>query len=128
MSKLLLDQGIPFSAASLLAAAGWDAIHVSSVGMQRASDREILDYSADKGRICVTLDADFHMLLAVNDLHAPSVIRIRREGLKGADVAQLLLDIWPIIGEKLRNGEGAMITVNDKNIRVRYLPVSKIHS
>jgi predicted nuclease of predicted toxin-antitoxin system len=120
--KLLLDQGVPYSAASHLTAAGWDAIHTSEVGMQRASDRQILDYSASEERICVTLDADFHMLLAINNLHSPSVIRIRREGLKGEGIARLLLEIWPIVGEKLK--KNAMVTVTDKNIRVRYLPVS----
>lgn len=91
------------------------------VEMQQASDREILDYARMQQRVCVTLDADFHGLLAVNNMESPSVVRIRQEGLKGSDVAQLLRGIWPMIETKVERG--AMVTVTEKNVRIRYLPI-----
>lgn len=124
MIKLLLDQGIPYSAKHLLAETGWDVVHVSDVEMQQASDREILDYAHIQQRVCVTLDADFHGLLAVNNMESPSVIRIRREGLKGVDVAQLLRGVWPMIETKIE--QGAMVTVTEKNVRIRYLPILSV--
>lgn len=121
MIKLLLDQGIPYSTVRLLAETGWDVVHVSDIQMQQATDQAILDYASERKRVCVTLDADFHGLLAVNNMETPSVIRIRQEGLKGADMAKLLRGIWPMIETKIE--QGAMVTVTEKNIRIRYLPI-----
>lgn len=38
MIKMLLDQGLPRTAASLLRERGWDVQHVSERGMSRAED------------------------------------------------------------------------------------------
>nr|WP_258003931.1 DUF5615 family PIN-like protein [Fischerella thermalis] len=40
--KLLLDQGLPRSAATLLSEAGIDAVHVAEIGLSAADDRDIL--------------------------------------------------------------------------------------
>ena len=58
MKRLLLDQGLPRSSAASLKQAGWDAIHVSEIGMSRADDVDILQRARAEARICVTLDAD----------------------------------------------------------------------
>lgn len=119
--RLLLDQGLPRSAAGLLNDAGWDVRHVGACGLGQASDAEILAFGlADRRAIC-TLDADFHALLALGEAVAPSVVRIRREGLRGADVAALLLAIHDRINAALQRG--AAIVVTDRAIRIRYLPL-----
>ena len=103
--------------------AGWEVTHVSDIQMDRSTDEAILVYARDNDCICVTLDADFHTLLAINHYTQPSVIRIRQEGLNGAMLTQLLRDIWPKVEEVLKNG--AMITVTEKTLRIRRLPVFK---
>lgn len=120
MNRILLDQGLPRSAAVALREAGWDVEHVSDLGMSQSSDRSILDFARTHGRTVVTLDADFHALLAVANESGPSVIRIRQEGLKGREVAALLLAIWSRIETQIQRG--AMVTVTEKTIRVRNLP------
>jgi predicted nuclease of predicted toxin-antitoxin system len=119
----LLDQGLPRSTGAFLAKAGWDVTHVAEIGMSRAGDSEILERAKVEQRVCVTLDADFHALLATSRKRGPSVIRIRREGLKAGELATLLQSAWPDIEEAL--GVGAMVTVTDKSIRVRKLPIVK---
>ena len=89
--------------------------------MQRASDRQIIDYAREHSRICITLDADFHQILALQNANSPSALRIRQNGLKAPDVARLLRTIWPIIEPKL--SRHAMITITETNIRIRYLPI-----
>lgn len=121
MIRVLLDQGIGRSAGPELAAAGWDVRHVRDIGLQRASDREILDHARDDKRVVCTLDADFHALLAVSGERAPSVVRIRQEGLSGVSLARLLLRIWPHIAGSLDSG--AVVSVTEQSIRVRRLPV-----
>jgi predicted nuclease of predicted toxin-antitoxin system len=49
--------------------------------MAMTSDKEILVWSLEQNGILVTLDADFHAILAVSGAAGPSVIRIRRQGL-----------------------------------------------
>lgn len=121
MKRLLLDQGLPRSTATLLVREGWDACHVSDVGMSRASDLNILDRAEAERRVCVTLDADFHALLATRGAKGPSVVRIRKEGLDGVALARLLEELWPRIESALDTG--AMVVVTERSVRTRRLPV-----
>lgn len=121
MKRLLLDQGLPRSSAALLVQQGYDAVHVSDIGMSRADDLDILERARAEGRVCVTLDADFHSLMAIRGARDPSVIRIRKEGLDAAALAGLLQAIWPGIDAAL--GDGAMVTVTDRSVRTRRLPI-----
>lgn len=98
-----------------------DVIHTIDVGMERATDSEIIDYARTNNLCCVTLDADFHSIIAVANEHSPSVIRIRQEGLKGEDVASLLQRIYPDIKSGLEGG--ALVTVTEKSVRIRQLPI-----
>jgi predicted nuclease of predicted toxin-antitoxin system len=81
--NLLLDQGLPRSTVGHLAAGGIAAEHVSDLGMSTWTDEAILEAGRQRNAVVVTLDADFHRLLALSRSMRPSVIRIRMEGLKG---------------------------------------------
>jgi len=119
--KILLDQGMPRSAVAHLKDGGWDAVHAYDIGLGRASDSIILERARQDGRIVITLDADFHALLAITNAAAPSVIRIRQEGLRGTALAELLLRIWPQIERQIL--QGAMVTITKTSIRIRQLPI-----
>jgi len=47
-------------------------------------------HARERGQIVVTLDADFHAQLALTGAASPSVIRIRIEGLRAEELADLL--------------------------------------
>ena len=64
--KLLLDQGLPRTAARLLSEAGIETIHVGDVGYATADDADIIEFARPGGFVIVTLDADFHALLALS--------------------------------------------------------------
>jgi predicted nuclease of predicted toxin-antitoxin system len=49
--KLLLDQGLPLSAAALLRNAGIDTIHVGEIMMSEAEDAEIIARAKAEGRV-----------------------------------------------------------------------------
>jgi len=119
--KPLLDQGLPRSTVSQLTKTGIEALHVGEIGMAAAEDAEILAFAEQHSRVVVTLDADFHALLARSGGVGPSVIRIRIEGLQAAGLADLLGDVLEICREDL--GKGAMVSVTEKAVRVRRLPL-----
>lgn len=98
-----------------------DAIHVGDVGMAASSDDGILQLARTQDRIVVTLDADFHALLALSDSRKPSVIRIREEGLKGPALCQLILKIWGQFSEPLT--QGCVLSATLSQVRLRSLPI-----
>jgi predicted nuclease of predicted toxin-antitoxin system len=124
--RLLLDQGLPRTTALHLKDQGWDVLHVGDIGLSKAKDLELIEYAKENGRVIVTLDSDFHAYLAVNNAEAPSVIRIRREGLKALEMAELIFVVWPKIEMAVRRG--AMVTVTEESIRVRTLPILSVKS
>jgi predicted nuclease of predicted toxin-antitoxin system len=119
--KLLLDQGLPSSAAALLRNVGIDTIHVGEIEMSAAADIEIIQTAKEENRIVVTLDADFHTLLALAEATSPSVIRIRIERLRAAALVTLLLQVTDECAEEL--SQGAAVTVEPGRIRTRCLPL-----
>ena len=125
MTRLLLDQGLPHSTLKYLDIPSWDVQHVSDIGLSRATDRDILHAARNDSRTIVTLDTDFHTILALDSAASPSVIRIRREGLKGRELAELLFAVWPKIEKDIL--QGAMITVTESSVRIHKLPVSRKH-
>lgn len=123
MIKMLLDQGLPRTAASLLRERGWDVQHVSERGMSKAEDAAIIALARQEQRMVVTLDADFHALLAVAGATGPSVLRIRMEGLKADQVAALIERVLVLASDEL--SQGAMITLAEGKVRIKLLPVAK---
>src|ERR1700688_4169515 len=119
--KLLLDQGLPRTAVLHLRSADVEAVHVGEKALATASDAAILDIARREQRIVVTLDADFHALLVLSGAAAPSVIRIRIEGLRAEHLASLLVDVLKLCEDDLRHG--AMVSVTENGVRVRRLPL-----
>ena len=121
MMRLLFDQGLPRSAAEILRNKGWDIQHTGEVGLSRATDRQILEYARNERRIVITLDSDFHAILAVENLDSPSVVRIRKEGLKAPELVKLIERIWSRIGQQL--DDGAIASITERAMRIRKIPL-----
>ncbi len=119
MTSLIFDQGLPRSAAAILIHKGYNVVHVADLGLSEATDMEIIQYAHKEERTIVTLDADFHALLKIGGHSRPSVIRVRLEGLKGKELAELLEQVIPVVDSDLRRG--ALVTVNEKTIRIHRL-------
>lgn len=119
--KVLLDQGLPRSAAERLRSRGIDAIHTGEVGLASAHDRAIIEWSDREGRAIVTLDADFHAILAISGRNQPSVVRIRIEGLDAGATADLIVAV--LAQAKAELASGAVVTVSEDRFRIRRLPL-----
>jgi len=70
----------------------------------------------------VTLDADFHALLAVQGSASPSVIRIRREGLSAEALSDLLVHLLGYHDAVLRSG--VALSVRAHLVGIRKLPLT----
>jgi predicted nuclease of predicted toxin-antitoxin system len=117
--KILLDEGLPSRAAALLRDRGIDAVHLTEVAEASTADHVILEEARNSGRIVVTLDADFHALLAVQGSASPSVIRIRREGLSAEDLRDLLVHL-------LSDHEAALLSGVALSVRAHLVGIRKL--
>lgn len=121
MISLLLDQGIPRSTTAILRDSGFSVEHVADIGMSTVTDIAIIEYARQKQRGIVTLDADFHALLAVSGAANPSVLRIRKEGLRGPEMAKLVRKALKLVSTEWNCG--FLVTVTDTSIRLHRLPI-----
>lgn len=123
--KFLLDQGLPRSTVQHLHDAGLEAEHVGNLGLSTASDEAILDEGRKRDAVVVTLDSDFHALLALSNSPSPSVIRIGVQGLKGDSVARMIQHVARATKNDLV--AGAAVTVTDRRLALRRLPLLANH-
>ena len=121
--KLLLDQRLPRSAASILRQKQIEPTHVGELDMQTASDQRIIEYARENSFSIVTLDADFHALLAVARAASPSVIRIRVQPLKAPQAVSLILLILERFGYEIQ--QGCLVSVTPNSFRIRRLPIDR---
>ena len=121
--KLLFDESCPKSAAERLRELGHDAVHTSEINLSGAPDPDVIARALADKRVLITLDADFHSLLALSGASAPTTIRIRAERLKGADCAELVARVTAACAADI--DLGAAISVDLQRVRVRLLPLKR---
>ncbi len=122
MKRVLLDQGLAPRAAALLRTRGWEAVHVSEAGLERADDPGILEFARQRGMTCVTLDHDFHAHLALSLAGSPSVIFVRIEGLSAERQAELIEAVWEACAEAI--AAGAAVSTDGVTVRLHRLPLA----
>jgi predicted nuclease of predicted toxin-antitoxin system len=113
--------GISMSTVNWLRTQGYDVLHLSEEGLQRAADKEILEKAGTEERVVLTLDLGFGELLAVSGRILPSVVSFRLGDSSVDVVTQRLKDVLAECQEHLE--EGAIISVTETVIRVRSLPI-----
>ena len=89
--------------------------------MSKATDEEILAFSLGRNAVIVTLDADFHTILAVSGAQGPSVIRMRLQGLGGDEVVALVRKVLASFESELKRG--SLVTVKALKTTCHRLPV-----
>ena len=119
--KLLIDQNLDGRTAGLLRELGHEAVNARELGLQTASDSSILDAALAEGRIIVTLDSDFHTMLAIRGLTAPSTILIRLHAPPAIQACTIIHSICERFEHEIV--AGSMVTVDSDSVRVRRLPI-----
>jgi predicted nuclease of predicted toxin-antitoxin system len=89
--------------------------------MSKAAGEEILAFSLEKNAIVVTLDADFHTILAISGASGPSAIRKRLQGLGATEVFEVVQNVLAGYGAALKRGP--LVTVKAHKTTCHRLPV-----
>ena len=76
MIKLVVDVSLPPAWVDVFVAYGWPAVHWTSVGDPRATDRVVMTWAREHVHVVFTHDLDFGTLLALTRASGPSVIQV----------------------------------------------------
>ena len=120
--KLLVDTNLSPEWVSVLAKHGWQAMHWSTVGDPRASDKELMDWAVAHQYIVFTHDLDLGTMLALSHESGPRVLQNRTE-----DTLPDYLEAAPVIAALSQHevdlSAGALVVVDESRSRVRVLPI-----
>lgn len=115
--------GLARSTARFLDALGHDAIHLRDLGLERADDEAVVTMAFSEGRIVLTHDLDFGRIVALGRGRVSSVVTFRLGDMRPTEVNRWLQVVIERFSADLE--AGALITVGDRGIRVRRLPISR---
>jgi predicted nuclease of predicted toxin-antitoxin system len=121
MTRVLLDEGLPLRAAQWLRDRGIDAIHAREAGLAAAPDAGILKFALAERRVCITLDHDFHGILAETAANAPSVILLRIQQASYIEAAVVIERLLKEFHSQLV--QGIALTASARGVRFRKLPL-----
>ncbi len=119
--KFLLDMGLAQSTAAFLQEQGHDAVHLREQGLQRLDDQSIILKARAESRVILTHDLDFGRIMALSGQHLPSVITFRLSDMRPSEVNRRIAEVLLQFADYLKTG--ALISVDDRAIRTRRLPV-----
>jgi predicted nuclease of predicted toxin-antitoxin system len=122
--KFLVDMGISPKSVFYLRQLQHEAVHLHELGLDRLSDVDILMKAYRESFVILTHDLDFGDLLAASALELPSVVIFRLQNMSSSNV-NLHLD--KILAKHILDLEsGAILSVSEKDVRVRRLPLQKL--
>lgn len=101
--------------------AGHDALHVGQLGMAASDDESIILRAGADGRIVITQDADFSVILALSGLTSPSLIHFRMRDGRPAKQSAMISANLDRMAPHLE--QGSIVVIGDASLRVRRLPV-----
>ena len=89
--KLLFDQNLSRNLIAKLNELYPESVHVSTVGLDTATDRQVWDYAGENGYTIVSKDSDFRQLAFLYG-PPPKVLWLRVGNVNTAVVLRMLLD------------------------------------
>ncbi len=110
--KLLLDNNLSQRLIGLLAIDFPGSVHVCSVGLATASDREVWDFAKAEGFAIVSKDADFHQMSFLYG-PPPKVVWIRQGNCTTDEIVLLLHRHATAINAFSRDSESAFLAISE---------------
>lgn len=119
--RFLIDMGLGWRLANWLRSEGHEAEHLSELGLEKASDLEILELAQRNKAVVLTCDRDFAQILASQQSASPSVVLFRLSSYRFEIVQAHTATVLEQFASGL--GEGCILSVSDRLIRCRRLPI-----
>ena len=119
--RYLADMNLSPQTVAALQREGLDIIRVSDVMPGTAQDSDILSFARQHDQVIITQDLDFSRLIALGGYASPSLVTLRLSTSDPTSITQILRRILPQVAVAL--SEGCAVTVDDRNIRIRSLPM-----
>jgi predicted nuclease of predicted toxin-antitoxin system len=119
--QLLVDMNLSPEWVPVLAQGGRQAVHWSTIGDPRASDRTLFDWAFEHSHIVFTHDLDFGALLALTHAKGPSVIQVRALDVLPEQLGPAVISVLHRHESELASG--ALIVIDPLASRIRLLPL-----
>jgi predicted nuclease of predicted toxin-antitoxin system len=119
--RILIDMNLSPRWIAVMQAAGFEAVHWSTIGAFNATDAQIMAYAAERDFVVLTHDLDFSAILAAAQGSKPSVVQLRAD-----DVSPDVQGTRVIAAIRQLNVEltqGALLTIDASRNRLRLLPL-----
>ena len=121
--QFLVDENLACSCASAMRALGYEAVHVSEVGLTSTDDTEIVSYAVEHDYIIITFDLDFSRIVALSRQSFPSIITFRMGEISISTFRELILLHVPAFELGLK--QGVLVTIDPRGVRIQPLPIIK---
>jgi len=109
--KLLFDQNLSFRLVARLEKSYPDSVHIASIGLDMASDKDVWTYAKNNNYTIVTKDSDFNELCTLYDF-PPQIIWLRL-GNSSVHTAQKVLEKYKdFISEVISKNTTGIIEIN----------------
>lgn len=119
--KLLIDMNLSPDWVPVLKRHGWSAVHWSTVGNPRDSDRAIMDWAVKHEYIVFTHDLDFGTMLALSHSTGPSVLQVCAKDVLPDHLESIVIAALKQHDTDLASG--SLVVVDESRTRVRILPI-----
>jgi predicted nuclease of predicted toxin-antitoxin system len=116
--RLLFDQNLSRTLVRRLAIEFPDSVHVTDVGLDTASDRQIWNYAGEQGFVIVSKDSDFRQLAFLIG-PPPKAVWLRMGNSSTLDILTVLRDYREAIDEFSRSeDEALLVTARHRHDRI----------
>jgi predicted nuclease of predicted toxin-antitoxin system len=119
--KILVDMNLSPEWLTVLAQAGWQASHWSTVGSPSAADTDLFNWSRQHGWVLLTQDLDFAEILFHTQAGSPSVVLLRLRNELDAAQQNRVCALLRTVGVALETG--ALLVIDEHRARLRRLPI-----
>lgn len=119
--KILIDMNLSPDWVPVLKRQGWSAIHWSTIGDPRDSDRTIMDWALRHDYIVFTHDLNFGSMLALSHATGPSVLQVRVQDILPDHLENIVIAALRQHDDDLASG--SLVVVDESRTRVRILPI-----
>lgn len=119
--RFIVDMPLSPNLATWLVQKGYEAVHVVELGLERASDEEILSLAGDERGVVITADLDYPRLLALARAEGPGLLLFRGGDYSESESVERMARVLEIIPvDELSH---SVVVIEKNRIRRRHLPL-----